>query len=227
MGPFSALVLAGGRGTPAPGPGRAPRARRPTTSATRLRPPRPRWRRSALRRPQTSSQGPAFIRADRAPAGAGGRRPRGGVLQRLEGHEPGRGHEGAEGVRRPAVIILLGGQNKGNTRAPGARGGRGTGWGGSPSCSANPAPGARRAFAQTLTGWATPRWSPRWPRRLESRRLRMERDPGEVVLLSPACASFDEFKSYGRGESLPRENGARHGARRGGGAVTSARSSRW
>ena len=118
------------------------------------------------------------------------------MLQRLQGHERGRHPRGAHRLPAPAPLVLLGGRDKGTDLAPLVA-----------ACVEHASAvvcfgEARARFLAAFAGASVPV--------LEAAGLETALDvaleaaaPGDVVLLSPACASFDEFSCFEeRGEAF-------------------------
>ena len=134
--------------------------------------------------------GPEF-QSGRAPAGVCGEGRGRGLLQRLQGHERGRHHQGAgivPGGHSSHLHLILGGKDKGSdytvlNELLRQRVKRVYTIGAAAAKIESQIQGAAEVeHAETLENAV--------------RRASESAAPGDVILLAPACASFDQFQSY-------------------------------
>ena len=139
------------------------------------------------------ARGPAQLRGRPAPPRAGPRARRRPLRQRLEGDQRRLGRSPASRSFEGGVHLILGGSLKGETFERLAEPVRERCVAcyliGEAAAAPRRGPGRARAARVSTCSRAAP-WSGPWSRR------RPRAQPGEVVLLSPACASFDQFRDF-------------------------------
>ena len=168
--------------------------RRSARRAAHRRAAQPRQRRRSHRRRaggrhrrRCDRRGAAVVPRRRAPAGAGRRTRRRAVRERLEGDERRGGPPGARGLRDGAGAPDPGGLAEGGGLRPtGRRGGPNV-------CSLHLIGEAAEQLEAALADRSTQMDG---DARARGRPRSAPRSPGDVVLLSPACASYDQFANF-------------------------------
>ena len=112
-----------------------------------------------------------------------------GVGERLQGHQRGLGAGGAAALSRAALWLIAGGKGKGAPYAPMVEASAG-------KVRAVLTIGQDAATIERPSTGRGVRCTPagRWTRAVA--RARELARPGDMVLLSPACASYDQFKNF-------------------------------